>query len=343
MGSKISVDEEVEKSEEDDSEKTPLEKLIAEINNNHKEYMDKGDFKSAAMTIQDGIIQVDEELGGKKNVESAKLLQLLAETHTMNHKKNEAVEAQQLAIKIFLTTAGPKSEETYAALISLADIYVRFEEWADSLPLFEKLVQIEKRKFGKNSERYMRMLLNLAKTQMAAGMPDEDKDKKDPIVKHLKKAIKTFKKLLKILEKKHDDEQESEPDSAMFLGVLLRAGRVEMTLRHLDSAMTYADRAEALAGSSIFGKNTMEYSRSLTALSILRQKFGQYKMATKLMKQALAIAKSLHAEDSIEVRKAENNLQGLQRYLGVLEAAKKNNISLDELNKGVPSYKKDEL
>merc|ERR1719220_518247 len=107
--------------------------------------------------------------------------------------------------------------------------------------------------------------------------------------------------------------------------------------------MTYADRAENLAGSSIFGKNSMEYSRSLTALAILRQKFGQYKLAMKYMKQALAIAKSLHDEDSMEVKKAENNLQGLQRYLGVLEAAKKNNISMDELNEGVEGYKKEEL
>lgn len=287
-------------------------------------HIEDEDYLEAIAIFKDGIKEM-RSVKKELTLHSGRLLHRMGELLTIVNKKEEAIQAMERVVKLYVKLSGPKSEATYNMLLSLADTYMRFEMWETAVPLFEKLAKYEKRKHGKKNERSIWMLTNLGKTYMSAGMPDKDKKKSKPIVKFLKKASSTFKKVIKLLEQtKPDDYSEKK------LKIYMRMIRTEMMQGKMENAFDYLEAAQDLAITE-YGKESMEYVETLNADANLREMIGLPDEGVKKFEEALTIVSTMFDQDSEEVRKAKKNLEGINRHIGVMAAAKEANVSVEEL------------
>jgi len=309
-----------------------IETIEEKISEESQLYIEDEDYLEAVEILKDGIKEIH-SMTKRPTVHSARLLHRMGEVWTLAGKKDEAIGTMARVVKTYNKLFGPQSESTYNMLVSLADTYMRFSAWEEAIPLFERLAKYEKRKYGKKSARYIRMFANLGKTYMSAGMPkrddEKDENKQPPVLKWLKKASKTFKKVLILLEQ----TQEEDESSGKMLKIFMRLIRTEMLTGKMESAFDYLERARELAISE-YGKESMEFVETLNALGTLQEMVGAADEGIQTFKEALSITEELFDEDSVEVKKARSNLEGIERHIGVKNAAKEAKIPLEKLNEG---------
>jgi len=287
-----------------------------EIQKESQELMDEDDYKSAIAKVRDGIMQLSKLTDGH-SIYEAQLLMKLSEILTLDRQKEQAIHSAQLSLKMFIEIRGAKSEDTYNSLFNLADTYVRFSAWEEAIPVVKKLAKIAKKKHGPYSKIYRESLRRLAKTYMSAGMPDRDEGKDKPDKKLLKKASKSFKKMLKLLKrKKLDDELLKEK-----AGTLLTVARLEFELNNVLAALDYTKMAGELK-LSLFGRLSMEYVQVLNALARLHERMDEDAEALLSMQEALDITEHLHEPDDDIVKKAHSNLEGITRHIGAKKCGK---------------------
>merc|ERR1712150_15250 len=119
----------------------------------------------------------------------------------------------------------------------------------------------------------------------------------------------------------------------VMLNIFMRIIRTEMMTGKMENAFEYLDRAQELAVNE-YGKQSMEYVETLNALATLQEMIGLPDEGVQTFKDALNITEQLFDEDSVEVRKAKSNVEGILRHIGVKNAARDAKIPIEDLTKG---------
>merc|ERR1719445_1656577 len=132
-----------------------------------------------------------------------------------------------------------------------------------------------------------------------------------------------------MLEKKEVNDDVLQDKSA----IMLRIARSETQLGNFETALTYIKKAKKITV-TLHGQQSQEYAKCLTALAIVREKMDEDEIAISLMTEARDIILDLSDdEDSVEVNKAQSNLEGLSRHVGVKRSARESNIEMEDLYK----------
>jgi nucleoside phosphorylase/tetratricopeptide (TPR) repeat protein len=219
-----------------------------------------------------------------------------------------------LASSNFPEERGIALESTRNLLINTSYYLKNRAEYASSISLLERSLNINEKLYGSNHPEYARNLMDIGKIFQRLG--------------NLIEAKKSFETALEINRIFYG---EVHPNIAIALSNL---GKIQMRLGDLEDAKKSFEKDLEITR-SLYGEAHPDIAAALSNLGKIQMRLGDLEDAKKSFETALEINRSLYGEVHPNIAAALSNLGKIQMHLGDLEDAKKSFEKDLEINRSL--------